>query len=84
MSGVRRVPVCNMFPLRGISDNNVTVPEEESQLFDIVDLLAVTDHYFDVLRIPVIVGRVLALGSDSLRQVVVSQGFASMIEELCG
>ena len=84
MSGVRQVSACNTFPFYGMSGNNVTVPGEESQLFNIADLFTVADHYFDMLQIPIVAGRVFASGSDSLRQVMVSQDFASMMKKLRG
>ena len=84
MSGVRQVSACNTFPFYGMSGNNVTVPGEESQLFNIADLFTVADHYFDMLQIPVVAGRVFASGSDSLKQVMVSQDFASMMKKLRG
>lgn len=84
MSGVRQVSACNTFPFYGMSGNNVTVPGEESQLFNIADLYTVADHYFDMLQIPVVAGRVFASGSDSLKQVMVSQDFASMMKKLRG
>ena len=67
-----------------MSGNNVTVPGEESQLFNIADLFTVADHYFDMLQIPIVAGRVFASGSDSLKQVMVSQDFASMMKKLRG
>lgn len=84
MSGVRQVSACNTFPFYGMSGNNVTVPGEESQLFNIADLFTVADHFFDMLQIPIVAGRVFASGSDSLRQVMVSQDFASMMKKLRG
>ncbi|MCI6550397.1 MAG: ABC transporter permease [Prevotella sp.] len=82
MGGVRRVSACNSIPFYGASGNNVTVPGENEQLFNISDFYTVADHYFDMMRIPVIAGRVFAHNSDSLHQVMVSESFASMMRRL--
>ena len=84
MGGVKIVSACNSIPFYGASGNNVTVPGETEQLFNIGDFYTVADHYFDMLRIPVIAGRVFAHHSDSLRQVMVSESFASMMKKLRG
>lgn len=84
MSGVEQVSACNTLPFHSPSGNNVTVPGEAEQLFNIADLYTVADHYFDMMRIPVVAGRAFAPGSDSLRQVMVSQDFARMMKKLRG
>lgn len=84
VSGVRAVSACNSIPFYGGSGNNITVPGENQQLFNVSDLYTVGDHYFDMLRIPVVSGKTFAAHSDSLAQVMVSQSFAAMMKRLRG
>ncbi len=84
MGIVEEISACNILPFYGCSGNNVTVPGEQEQLFNIADLYSVADNYFPMLGIPVIAGKTFDHHSDSLRQVMVSESFAKKMLRLRG
>ena len=81
--GVRQVSVCHDLPLYSHSGNNVSLPGQDDQLFNIADFYTVGDHYFELMEIPVVAGRTFTQGGDSLREVMVSESFARQMRKLC-
>jgi putative ABC transport system permease protein len=63
------------------SGNNVQLPGEDRELFNVADCYAVGDGYLDIMEIPVIEGRSFVEGSDSLREVMVSRRFAERMKD---
>lgn len=84
ISGVRRVTACNTLPFYGSSGNNVLLPNEKEELFNIADLYTVADNYFEMMRIPVLAGRRFTHGGDSLPEVMVSREFAQAMKKARG
>lgn len=84
MPGVKRVAACNTLPFYNSSGNNVRLPGEKEELFNIADLYTVNDNYFAMMHIPMTAGRTFKHKGDSLQEVMVSQSFAKMMKKTCG
>ncbi len=84
LGGVKALSACSSLIFEGGSGNNVQVPGESSQLFNVADLYTVADDYFPMMGIPIVEGKAFAHNTDSLRQVMVSRTFARKMKELRG
>ena len=77
---VARATSADELPHFGHSGNNIQLPGDDRDLFNIADFYSVGDGYLDIMEIPVVEGRSFAEGSDSLRQVMVSRSFVERMK----
>ena len=81
LSEVERATGADNLPLFGLSGNNIRLPGEDRQLFNIADFYSVGDGFLDVMEIPVVEGRSFTEGVDSLREVMVSRRFVERMQD---
>jgi putative ABC transport system permease protein len=62
------------------SGNNIQLPGDDRQLFNIADGYSVGNGYFDILQIPIIEGRSFTEGMEDSREVMVSRSFAERMK----
>ena len=55
---VDKVSACYDLPISGMSGNNVSLPGDDRELFNIADMYWVKDDFFSLMEIPVIEGEV--------------------------
>jgi len=67
-------------PIHGQSGNNVRIPGDDRDLFNIADLYYTYDDYFKVMGIEIIQGTGFTNGLDSLSEVMVSESFVKKME----
>ncbi len=84
LPGVRQVSACNTLPFHGASGNNVYLPNEKEELFNIADLYTVGDNYFDMMHIRILEGRKFTHAGDSLPEVMVSRAFGQAMKKARG
>lgn len=58
---VDKVSACYDLPISGMSGNNVSLPGDDRELFNIADMYWVKDDFFSLMEIPVIEGEVSVL-----------------------
>jgi putative ABC transport system permease protein len=63
------------------SGNNINLPGEDHEMFNIADLYSVADGYFDVMEIPVIEGRAFTVGMEKSREMMVSRSFVERMKD---
>ena len=66
------------------SGDNIYLPGDDREYMNISDWYYVGDHFFDVMRIPVIAGRTFTEQTDTLREVMVSRKFEEKMKQLAG
>lgn len=76
-SEVKGVEASNALPIRGFSGDNVSLPGDDRELFNVADGYEVTPGYFDLLGIEFIDGRAPA----DISEIVVSESFVKRIKE---
>ena len=76
-SEVKGVEASNALPIRGFSGDNVYLPGDDRELFNVADGYEVTPGYFDLLGIEFIAGRKPA----DISEMVVSESFVKKMKE---
>lgn len=76
-SEVKGVEASNALPIRGFSGDNVYLPGDDRELFNVADGYEVTPGYFDLLGIEFIEGRKPA----DISEMVVSESFVKKMKE---
>ena len=76
-SEVKGVEASNALPIRGFSGDNVYLPGDDRELFNVADGYEVTPGYFDLLGIEFIEGRAPA----DISEMVVSESFVKRMKE---
>lgn len=66
------------------SGDNIFLPGDDREYMNVSDWFYVGDHFFDVMRIPVIAGRTFMEQTDTLREVMVSRKFEEKMKQLAG
>ena len=66
------------------SGDNIFLPGDDREYMNVSDWFYVGDHFFDVMRIPVIAGRTFTEQTDTLREVMVSRQFEEKMKQLAG
>jgi len=69
-------------PIDFQSGNNVSVPGDPRELFNICDLYFVSDGYFPTMGIPVTEGKAFAPGESNERNVMVSRSFVEKMRDM--
>lgn len=87
---LRRLPEVDLvsasyeLPFSYPSGNNVSLPGDNRDLFNIADMYCVGDHYFDLMEIPVIEGQAFTEGEGNSNLVMVSRKFVDLMEKTAG
>ncbi|MEG1748245.1 MAG: FtsX-like permease family protein [Tannerellaceae bacterium] len=76
---VERVTPASDLPFNGHSGNNIYLPGDDRELFNIADLYSVGDGYLDMMNIPVIEGRSFTEQVTTSDEVMVSRSFLAKI-----
>ncbi|MDR1672414.1 MAG: ABC transporter permease [Bacteroidales bacterium] len=63
------------------SGNNIMLPDDDKELFNVADLYQVGNGYLNLMEIPVTDGRAFAEDAAGLHEVMVSRSFAEKIED---
>ena len=66
------------------SGDNIFLPGDDREYMNVSDWFYVGNHFFDVMRIPVIAGRTFTEQTDTLREVMVSRQFEEKMKQLAG
>lgn len=83
MPEVDKVSACYDLPISGMSGNNVSLPGDDRELFNIADMYWVKDDFFSLMEIPIIDGAVFKPES-AADKVMVSRSFVKKMEQLAG
>lgn len=81
---VDKVSACYDLPISGMSGNNVSLPGEDRELFNIADMYWVKDDFFSLMEIPVIEGEVFRSDGSASDKVMVSRSFVKKMEQVAG
>lgn len=88
VSEIRRLPqvqgvtLASDMPIDVHSGNNVYLPGDKRELFNITDLYYVTDGWFETLNVPVIEGRKFSDKESNVNNVMVSRSFVKKIKRM--
>ena len=81
---VDKVSACYDLPISGMSGNNVSLPGDDRELFNIADMYWVKDDFFSLMEIPVIEGEVFRSDGSASNKVMVSRSFVEKMEQVAG
>lgn len=81
---VDKVSACYDLPISGMSGNNVSLPGDDRELFNIADMYWVKDDFFSLMEIPVIEGEVFHSDGSASNKVMVSRSFVEKMEQVAG
>lgn len=81
---IDKVSACYDLPISRMSGNNVYLPGDERELFNIADMYWVKDDFFSLMEIPVIDGEVFRSDGSAANKVMVSRSFVKKMEQLVG
>lgn len=84
MPEVEMVSSAHSLPIHGASGNNIYLPGEAQELFNVADQYEVTDNYFQLMNIPIVEGRGFTAHSDSLHEVMVDERFVEKMKKTVG
>lgn len=90
MEELRRLPQVEMvsvsteLPFGYPSGNNVNIPGDDRDLFNIADMYFVGDRYFDLMEIPVIEGTAFRPEEGNADKIMVSRKFVDLMEKTAG
>ena len=79
-----KVSACYDLPISGMSGNNVSLPGDDRELFNIADMYWVKDDFFSLMEIPVIEGEVFRSDGSASNKVMVSRSFVEKMEQVAG
>ena len=77
---VDKVSACYDLPISGMSGNNVSLPGDDRELFNIADMYWVKDDFFSLMEIPVIEGEVFRSDGSASNKVMVSRSFVEKMD----
>ena len=81
---VDKVSACYDLPISGMSGNNVSLPGDDRELFNIAVMYWVKDDFFSLMEIPVIEGEVFRSDGSASNKVMVSRSFVEKMEQVAG
>ncbi len=84
MPGVEMVSTAYQPLFYGASGNNVYLPGDERELFNIADLDEANANYFEMMEIPIIEGRGFERGVTTPTDIIVNRPFADRISRIAG
>ncbi|MDH6534430.1 putative ABC transport system permease protein [Parabacteroides sp. PM5-20] len=77
---VAAVSYCSQIPFGWPSGNNISLPNDDRELFNIADFYSVGNGYLDLMEIPVIEGNSFMEDVTNSREVMVSRKFVEKIK----
>ena len=80
---VASVATASMLPFESMSGNNVIIPGEERELFNIADMYWADEYYIPLMEIPIVEGKAFDAKS-APNEVVVSRSFKEKMETIAG
>ncbi len=80
---VAAVATASFLPFESMGGNNVIIPGEERELFNIADMYWADEHYIPLMEIPIVEGRTFHVNS-SPNEVLVSQSFKEKMKAIAG
>lgn len=90
MAELRRLPQVQLvsssteLPFSYPSGNNVNLPNDDRDLFNIADMYFVGDQYFDLMEIPVVEGEAFRPDEANGDKIMVSRKFTELMEKTAG
>ena len=90
MAELRRLPQVKMvscsteLPFSYPSGNNINIPGDDRDLFNIADMYFVGDNYFDLMEIPVVEGHAFRPDEANGDKIMVSRKFVDLMEKTAG
>ena len=81
---VDQVGCSTELPFYYASGNNVSLPGEDRELFNIADMYFVSDNYFKIMEIPVVEGKAFQPGEANDDKVMFSRKFVDLMEKTAG
>ncbi len=84
MPEVESVSACSELLFGHMSGNNIYLPGDDRELFNIADLYWVDESYFSLMEIPVIDGEVFRPDGSAANKVMVSRSFVKKMEQVAG
>lgn len=72
---VEQVSTCTELPIYAGSGNNIYLPDDDRELFNICDLYYAGNGYIDLMEIPVVMGRSFTENVPSSDEIMVSRSF---------
>ena len=90
MAELRRLPQVQMvscsteLPFSYPSGNNINIPGDDRDLFNIADMYFVGDNYFDLMEIPVVEGHAFRPDEANGDKIMVSRKFVDLMEKTAG
>lgn len=90
MAELRRLPQVDIvscsteLPFSYPSGNNVNLPNDDRDLFNIADMYFVGDNYFDLMEIPVVEGQDFRPDEANADKIMVSRKFTELMEKTAG
>ena len=84
LSEVEQVAACDVLPIFGSSGNNVSIPGEDEELFNMVDLYGIDNEYLSLMKIPLLEGVGFEKGVTTIPQMVVSKSFSDKVAQRAG
>ncbi len=81
---VDKVSACYDLPISRMSGNNVYLPGDDRELFNIADMYWVKDDFFSLMEIPVLEGEVFRSDGSASNKVMVSRSFVKKMEQVAG
>jgi len=90
MDELRRLPQVNLvsasceLPFKYPSGNNVGLPGDNRELFNIADMYSVGDNYFELMEIPILEGHAFRQGEANGDKIMVSRRFVEQMEKVAG
>lgn len=90
MAELRRLPQVQMvscsteLPFSYPSGNNINIPGDDRDLFNIADMYFVGDNYFDLMEIPVVEGQAFRPDEANGDKIMVSRKFVDLMEKTAG
>lgn len=90
MEELRRLPEVDLvsisyeLPFSYPSGNNVMLPGDDRELFNIADMYTIGDNYFDIMEIPIIEGQAFRPDEANDDKIMVSRKFVETMEKTAG
>lgn len=80
LSSVTEITTCDeLFFSNAVSGNNIRLPDDNRELFNIADLYSVGNSYLQMMEVPIIEGRSFIENTSSSGEVMVSRSFIDKI-----
>lgn len=80
---VAAVATTSTLPFENMSGNNVLIPGEERELFNIADMYWADEHYIPLMEIPIVEGKAFDANS-APNEVIVSRSFKEKMKTIAG